>query len=72
VLIVAPAYDARGCDAPFSQHTPKEPEPITEADRVVCATRTLVTRQQSLGSVGGRPFHFQDPDGSELAVWSEK
>lgn len=38
-------------------------------DRVVDAGGTIV--QEIYEFPGGRRFHFTDPDGNELAVWSE-
>ena len=69
-----------GLDGGFNAHTApddtKTPLPVLWADDI----EAMAARVEAAGGVilkpifefpGGRRFHFRDPAGTELAVWSE-
>jgi len=77
-----PEYAAfnEGLDGGFNAHTPpddtKAPLPVLWADDI----EVMAAKVEAAGGVilkpifafpGGRRFHFRDPAGTELAVWSE-
>ncbi len=74
-----PAYAAfsEGLDGGFdADDGPKAPLPVLYADdleamlaKVEAAGGTVV--KPIFAFPGGRRFHFRDPSGNELAVWSE-
>ncbi|HYM33864.1 MAG TPA: VOC family protein [Steroidobacteraceae bacterium] len=60
-----------------TDHRPRAPLPVVYADDLtevrsnILANHGKVTRE-IFSFPGGRRFHFLDPAGNELAVWSDK
>jgi predicted enzyme related to lactoylglutathione lyase len=71
------AFEAQGTDGGFtSEHAPAKPLVVLYAHdleamqaRVEAAGGSIV--RPIFSFPGGRRFHFTDPSGNELAVWSE-
>ena len=72
------AFEAQGADGGFtSDHGPAKPLVILYAHDL----EAMQAKVEAAGGVivqpiftfpGGRRFHFTDPSGTELGVWSEK
>ena len=66
-----------GLDGGFQKGAPAPPLPILYADDIEGAVRAVegaggeITRS-IYAFPGGRRFHFRDPAGNELAVWTDK
>lgn len=73
------AFEGAGLDGGVeqAQGTPKPPLAVLFADDLDAAEASVraaggeITVQQ-FDFPGGRRFHFREPGGNELAVWSEK
>jgi predicted enzyme related to lactoylglutathione lyase len=74
-----PSYSAfeEGLDGGFHTESPQKPLPILYSENLEA---TLAEVETAGGKIvkpifsfpGGRRFHFLDPAGNELAVWSEQ
>jgi predicted enzyme related to lactoylglutathione lyase len=58
-------------------HRPRYPLPVIYAEELEQTRRKIVAANGKITRdifpfPGGRRFHFQDPSGNELAVWSDK
>src|SRR5438046_673672 len=57
-------------------HRPQAPLPVLYADDLTAARASVVANHGTItrdifAFPGGRRFHFRDPAGNELAVWSD-
>lgn len=77
-------FDGAGIDGGFDEAVeqaetakPKPPLIVLKADDLAAAERAVTAAggeivKPAYAFPGGRRFHFREPGGNELAIWSEK
>lgn len=71
------AFADAGLDGGIQNGAPAPPLPILYADDLEASVRSVEKAGGTLtrpiyAFPGGRRFHFRDPSGNELAVWTDK